>query len=491
MPESPAPPLRPWYRELSRYQWWVLSVATLGWLFDSMDQRLFVLARTPAIRELVPGASDATIASYAATATSIFILGWATGGLVFGLFGDRWGRARTMTATIVIYSLCTGLSALSTTWWDFAAYRFLCGLGIGGEYAAGVALVAETMPARARPYCLGLLQGLSALGHVAGSLLSFAIGPQAEINGVAGWRWLFVVGVAPSLLAIVIRRRLREPEAWVQARQQTMAGDADRPIASPSRPPDEFHKQMGDIREITGSRQLLFHTAIGMALGVCGQIGLWSIGYWTPELIRGAQLENRQQRASQHDGRRLNLADVAREASGSEDEAKRLEATWRAADDRLVASGTVLQDTAGMCGIYAFTLFTARVGRRRAFAVSYVLAFAATVFTFTSLRAPSDVYWMAPLLGFSISSVYGGYAIYFPELFPTRLRSTGTGLCYNAARYVTAFGPLLLGGLTGVFAQSGASLPLRGAAAALSTIYLFGLVAAYFAPETHGKPLPE
>src|SRR6266540_1381308 len=152
-----------WWREMTRYHWWVFAVATLGWLFDSMDQRLFVLARTPALQELLPQASQAEISKHAGLATAIFIFGWATGGLVFGLFGDRWGRTRTMMITILLYSLFTGLSALSTTWWDFALYRFLCGAGIGGEYAAGVALVAEVMPERARPYCLGLLQGLAAL----------------------------------------------------------------------------------------------------------------------------------------------------------------------------------------------------------------------------------------------------------------------------------------------------------------------------------------
>src|SRR5262249_34846279 len=121
-----------WYSELNRYQWWVLIVATLGWLFDSMDQRLFVLARSPAIRDLLPYAAEADVASCAAWATSIFIVGWATGGVVFGLFGDRWGRTRAMALTILIYSLFTGLSACATSWVDFAAYRFLCGVGIGG-----------------------------------------------------------------------------------------------------------------------------------------------------------------------------------------------------------------------------------------------------------------------------------------------------------------------------------------------------------------------
>lgn len=501
MSSSNSPSEGPWYSELNRYHLWVLSVATLGWLFDSMDQRLFVLARTPALRDLVPQASDAEVAGYAANATSIFILGWATGGLVFGLFGDRWGRTRTMTITILMYSLFTGLSAFATSWWDFAIYRFLCGMGIGGEYAAGVALVAEVMPARARPYCLGFLQGLSALGHVAGSLISLLISPQSTINGVAGWRLLFLVGVVPSLLALVIRWRLKEPESWLRARDAakdaTARGSGD-PTASGQT--DELHKQMGDLREIFRSRQLMYHVVIGMTLGVCGQIGLWGIGYWTPELIRGTQLELRQETAARESATskvsdaataRLSLDALAARAAGSEAEAAQLKSEWRRRDDQLVAWGTVLQDTAGMCGIYAFTFFTVRAGRRAAFRVAYLLAFGATVLTFSSMRTASDVFWMAPLLGFCISSVYGGFAIYFPELFPTRLRSTGTGLCYNVARYVTAFGPLLLGRLTAAFASSGAALPLRGAAVCLASVYLIGFLAVQFAPETHGKPLPE
>jgi MFS family permease len=389
---------------------------------------------------------------------------------------------------------------VSQSWGDFAAYRFLCGLGIGGEYAAGVALVAEVMPTRARPYCLGFLQGFAALGHVGGSLLSLVIGPQAEVSGVAGWRWLFAAGVLPSLLALVIRLRLREPDSWVRAREAAdRATEEDSPSLSGEGSEDEFHRQLGDVREIFRSRQLMFHVAIGMALGICGQIGLWSIGYWTPELIRGSQLELRRTEladeaaAPGEQGPRSlpSLRELADAAGNSTEEATALEAEWRKQDDQLVAYGTVLQDFAGMCGIYAFTFLTARKGRRFAFATSYLLAFGATLFTFSSMREPSDVLWMTPLLGFCISSVYGGFAIYFPELFPTRLRSTGTGLCYNAARYVTAFGPLLLGRLTAAFAQTGMGLPLRGAAVAMSTIYLLGLVAVKFAPETHGKPLPE
>jgi hypothetical protein len=308
-----------------------------------------------------------------------------------------------------------------------------------------------------------------------------------------------MVGVAPALLALVVRWQLKEPESWKRANAEAQRLKQSKRSRGGRGADDEFHKQMGDLREIFRDRQLRYHVAIGMTLGICGQIGLWGIGYWTPELIRGSQAELRREAFAEggKNGTRMpasapmDLQRLPDREAGDQKTRVDVDANWRTSDDRLVAWGTVLQDTAGMCGIYAFTFLTARVGRRRAFALSYLLAFVATVFTFSSMRTPADVYWMAPILGFCISSVYGGFAIYFPELFPTRLRSTGTGLCYNAARYVTAFGPLLLGQLVGLFARTGADLPLRWAAVSLATIYLVGFVAVRFAPETHGKPLPE
>ena len=144
---APTPQLNaagaPWYRELNRSHWFVLVVASLGWLFDTMDQQLFNLARRPAIAELLgPGATSPQIAEYAGYATMIFIIGWATGGVYFGILGDRIGRAKTMVYTILLYSLFTGLSVFSVGVWDFAFYRFLTGLGVGGQFAVGVALVA-------------------------------------------------------------------------------------------------------------------------------------------------------------------------------------------------------------------------------------------------------------------------------------------------------------------------------------------------------------
>jgi MFS family permease len=486
---------KPWWAELTRYHLWVLIVAALGWLFDTMDQRIFVLARGPALKELLPTELSSAQDVYASYATAIFIVGWATGGLVFGMFGDRWGRTRTMMITILVYSVFTGLSALSQTWWDFALYRFLAGMGVGGEFAAGAALVAEVMPTRARPYALGLLQALSAIGNITGSAISLLIGPEAEIGGMSGWRCLFLVGIVPSLLVVLIRLRLREPESWLRAQKEATEGAADA-----GRAPDEFHKQLGDLREIFRDRRWRYHTIIGMLLGLSGQIGLWGIGFWTPELIRGALLEQRRAEIkARADGDtaeaarfdKLKLDELAKAASGSTTEAEELEKQWKKENDWYVAWGTLLQDVGAFFGIFAFTLVTGWLGRRWAFVLAFLLGLCATVLTFAYLNRGTDVYWMTLLLGFCNLMVFGGYAIYFPELYPTRLRSTGTGFCYNVARYITALGPLTLGRLTVIFGGMGYAMPLRPAAISLAMIYLVGAATVPFAPETKGKPLPE
>src|SRR6478752_6192869 len=165
---APAPELEnvAWWRLLNRYQWFVLGVAALGWLFDCYDQQIFTMSRSITMSELLPGTDTLTQIKYGGWATCIFILGWATGGLIFGTLGDKWGRAKTMALTILVYAACTGLSGLATTWGYFAAFRFLTGAGVGGEFAVGAALVAEVMPTRARPHALGMLQALSAIGNI-------------------------------------------------------------------------------------------------------------------------------------------------------------------------------------------------------------------------------------------------------------------------------------------------------------------------------------
>jgi MFS family permease len=487
----------PWWRELTGYHWLVLVIAILGWLFDAMDQYLFVLARDPALKDLLPNASPAERTSLGSKATALFIVGWATGGLIFGFFSDRWGRTRALMATILVYSLFTGLSALSQSWWDFALYRFLCGLGIGGEWAAGVALVAEVLPARARPHALGLVQAFSSFGAITGAALSLAIPPQGFVGPLAGWRVLFLLGVLPGLLVVVIRLRVRESDRWLQARARSKPDEEKTDQVTPAQP----EKRLGDVREIFGDRRWRYHTLIGMTLGMVGQIGVWGISLFTPELIRGTRLEQRRELLpfqpvpTERDGTEekppQNLDQLARRVTASESEATALAGQWKKEDDRLVSWGILLFNVGAFFGGYLAPQFAMRFGRRPAFLLGFLAGLGATWFTFSSLYAEAQVYWMMPLLGFCTCAVFAVYAVYFPELYPTRLRSTGAGFCYNVARYFTAIGATTVGSLTLFFAQLEWSEPLRPAAMSVALIYLVGMAVVPFAPETRGKPLPD
>jgi len=416
----------PWWREMNGYQWWVLILATCGWMFDCMDQRLFVIAKQPAMQELLGAeASSQRVLDYSAWAMTALIFGWATGGIIFGMMGDRLGRVKTLAATVLCYSVFTGLSGLSVHWWDFLIYRFLTGLGVGGAFAAAATLVAETMPARARPYCLGLMQALSAVGNITGSFVS----------GYLSWRWMFAVGILPGILVVLFFATLKEPERWTQAK-------------------DKLHEEMGHLQELFRDRRWRFNTLIGVGLAVSGVVGLWGVGFWSPELIRTV------------------VPDPVR-------------------NKLVVSRGTMLQDVGALLGMLFFSVMAARMGRRPAFGISFVLGFLMVSMTFGFMRSEWQVYLMVPCMGFATLTVFGGYSIYFPELYPTRLRSTGTGFCYNVARYLAAGSPFVLAWLTGLLKGPFGANAFRYAAVLLALFYFVGLIFTYLAPETKDKPLPE
>ena len=444
-----------WYRGLTRYHWFVFVVASLGWLFDTMDQQLFNLARNSAITELLGrGANADAIARQGGYATSIFMIGWAIGGLFFGVLGDRIGRAKTMLLTILVYSGFTGLSAISIGVWDFACYRFLTGLGVGGEFAVGVALVAEVMPDRSRPFALGMLQALSAVGNIAAGFVSIAIGLAGQskiVDPTRSWRLMFLIGIIPAMLAIPIFRKLKEPERWKMA-ATTKGGDRAR-------------YKLGSLDEFFGDDRWRSNAIVGMTLAFAGVVGLWGIGFFSPELIDSV----------------FKREFAAQGLSSAEISAKLT--IWKGIT-------FIIQNTGAFFGVYAFSHVSHRLGRRPAFAIAFILAMASTAFTFHFFNRFSDIFWMIPMMGFCQLSIFGGYAIYFPELFPTRLRSTGTSFCYNVGRLVAAVGPTLFGLLTG-YVFVGYAQPIRPAGVAMCGVFLIGLLVLPFAPETKGKPLPE
>jgi MFS family permease len=449
----PTPADGPWWRALNRYQWFVLIVATLGWLFDTMDQQLFNIARTPAMRALV---ADQDVIAYGTYATTIFLVGWGTGGIAFGIIADLVGRARSMLFTILLYSLFTGLSAFSVGFWDFAFYRFLTGLGVGGQFAVGVSLVAEEMPDRARPFALGLLQALSAVGNitaaVAGIVLAF-LTRDGVVQPERAWRYMFVIGTVPALLVLLIMRRLREPERWVKLAAEK-----------------SLRQRMGAYwSELFHDPRWSRHAVVGLLLASSGIIGLWAIGFFSIDLQRTIF-------RSRLEGQGLQPVQVSFQV------------------DLWASVTSVTLNVGAFFGIYAFSWVTHYAGRRPTFAVAFVLALASTAFVFWNFNTIGDIFWMIPLMGFCQLALFGGYAIYFPELFPTRLRSTGTSFCYNGARFVAALGPSVLGQMHRHFVEARGMDKLdafRLAGVIMCSIFLVGLCVLPFAPETKGKPLPE
>jgi MFS family permease len=428
---------------ITAYHWIVVLFASAGWLFDCMDQRIFILARGPALRELLGnGATEAMVLQHSGWATAILMIGWATGGIIFGMTADRLGRVRTMVITLLVYSGFTGLSGLAGSVEVFMAYRFLVGLGVGGMFGAATALVAESVPTRMRALALGSLQALSTGGNILGSLISTQIQPGQPdfMFGYSGWRVIFFVGVLPALLVVPILLLLREPEAWRAAKRAGAGGT----------------KGLGSVTELFRDPGLRRRTWVGIGLGLAGMAGLWGIGFYSPDLIRIA-LQNESQQTV----------------------------------DSVRGYGLALQDVGAFLGIMAFTFVATRYGRRPAFFWAFFLCLVTTVYVFNRLRTGADAYWMLPLMGFAQLSVFGGYSIYFPELFPTRLRGTGVGFCYNTIRYLAAGFPLILTSLNELLAARGVDESFRLAATLMSGVFVLGMIATFWAPETKGRPLPE
>jgi len=421
------------------YHWLVVIIASAGWLFDCMDQRLFILARESALKELLgsDAAAQAEVKKFIGYATTSMILGWATGGIVFGMLSDKWGRVKTMVATLLVYSGFTGLCGFAQGWLDFILYRFLVGLGVGGMFGAATTLVAESVPGQFRAVALGSLQALSATGNILGSLISLAI-PPGEANffsHFAGWRVLFAVGILPALLVIPIVFILKEPESWLKAKAEAASGVTEKKVGSPV--------------ELFQDARWRRNSIIGLLLGVSGMIGLWGIGFFSPELISTA-----------------------------------LKGAPQATVDTVRGWGTALQDLGAFVGMLTFTYVASTFSRRLAFLGAFILCLATTVFVFLSLKSATDAYWMLPMMGFAQLAVFAGYSIYFPELFPTRLRGTGVGFCYNTVRYLAAPAPTLFGYLATL-------MPFRTAAVIMSSVFLVGMITLIWAPETKGKELPE
>jgi MFS family permease len=381
-----------------------------------------------------------------------------------------------------------------------------------------------------------------------------ALGDFLPLPTSSGWRILFPVGILPAVLVVPIVLFLREPEKWRAAKAQ-----AAREVNT---------KHIGSPLDLFRHRRWRKNTLVGLGLGISGMVGLWGIGFFSPELVTSAlqnsplresdlktpaplvlQLKEAAQPSVRHVRNRLSASVQSQLAQAAGPDAasaplisavvadfnrliredhlydpeafrdlslkkttlnllKKVETSDLPSDraflnrqlleqvfpgaissiqsyiDRVRSKGLLLQDVGALVGMLAFTVVASWLNRRKAFLGAFALCLVTTAFVFYSLRSERDVYWMLPMMGFAQLAVFAGYSIYFPELYPTRLRGTGVGFCYNVVRFLTVPFNLLMGLLS-------TWLSFRTAAIIMSAVYLIGMIALLWAPETKDQPLPE
>jgi len=517
----------------------VLVIASLGWIFDVFEGQLFVASMREAMPDLLPveyrQLDEEMRAPYVGYYTNItfgaFLLGGALGGVAFGVISDRLGRKRTLTYTIVMYSAFTFVSAFSQTWWHMAICRFLVALGLGGEWAVASAMVAEVFPERARAWASSIFQASSLFGaYLAVAVGTFIIANpafQSERYPELRWRLGFLIGVLPALLIIWVRTSLREPDNWQRARN-TSLGD--------------LSKKLGSLSDLF-TRDRIRDTLVGVGLASVGLATCWGIYVYGKDLMRvevearylaafpetadseaeGPEVEqllgNVKNALLERNADNINLAELEQVLSVSEAtllargyyglRTELLEPTGDAGRMKLrelVANqtraqilkphftsikryemfGMLLTVTGGALGLLFFGPLCEWLGRRGAFLFFQIGGVIGTLIAFRCLSGVVTVAFALPLFGFLTLGMLGGAAVYFPELYPTRLRSTGAGFCFNVGRVLAA--PILF--ISG-WMQRDWGLTLDDSASWLSLLFVGGTVLLLFARETKGQDLPE
>ena len=436
--------IEPWYRSLNRTQWDTLLASNLGWVFDGFEAYALILTAAVALRQLLPPEKYSQIPAYAGAVIATTLCGWAVGGMLAGVLADYVGRKRTMIYAILTYSIMTGLSAFSWNWTSFAVLRFLAGLAIGSEWVTGTSMTAEFWPDNARGKGSGLFQCGFGIGFFLASLLWLFIGA----TGPGAWRTMYLIGVLPALLTLWIRRAIPESTLWEKANEQRKAAnrrkrDGDAEIAE-DRALTRF-----TFLDLFASPAIRKRTTIAFLMATASAVGFWGISTWVPPYI----------------------GSMAASAGLSSPQ-------W--------ASFTGMAYNAGTIAGYVSMGFLADAFGRRPVTLSYfAFSFLATPLLFLWTHELHLLVLVSSMVGFFGSGQLTWLSTWIPELYPTRMRATALGFIFNAPRLLAAGGTLMAGTLIVRFGGYG------NAAMIVSTIYILGLAAGPFLPETRGKPLPE
>jgi MFS family permease len=399
-----------------------LLASWLGWGFDVFDAHLFNYVAQPTLLAL--GVPKGDVNGHMAWIQSIFLVGWGVGGLAFGRLADRIGRARVLVATMVLYGGGTAACAACSSVPSFVLCRVVASLGVGGEWAAGASLLAEVAPDALRPLLGALMYTASPLGQILASAVSHGIvGGVFADRPADGWRYAYLLGLAPAVLALVLRLFVAESSRWEERRGE----------------PVPVSRLFGvDLRRAT---------VTGLLLAALALLGAWGVLGFLPKAVREW----------------CELAGLTGEA---------LEAR--------IDAGNRLALLGGFAGTLATVAFVRLLGRRGAFFFYFAGAAAAT-YLVLGAGLPLDARLRALfLLGFTAHGVFGIFPYYLPELFPTGLRAAGSGFCYSFGRFASAGGVLVVGRIQ-------RDLGLTHAMLVMGAVYVVGALTVPFARDTHGK----
>jgi MFS family permease len=432
----------PWYRTLNRTQWNTLLASNLGWVFDGFETYALILTVGVALHQLLAPSQYAHIPAYAGAIIATTLCGWALGGVLAGILADYIGRKRTMIIAILTYSILTGLSALSWNWESFAILRFLVGLAIGSEWVTGTAMTAEFWPDHARGRGIGLFQSGFGIGFFLASFVWLFVGA----TGPGAWRIMYFIGVLPALLTLWIRWSIPESQVWerANARRKAVRG-GDRALADSNDPTLTRFSLAGLFADPVIRKR----TIIAFLMATASAVGFWGISTWVPAYVGS-------------------LAAKAGLAAPK----------W--------ASFTGMAYNAGSIpGYIGFGFLADALGRKPMTLLFFALSLLLTPVFFLWTHDLNSLLVVAALLGFFASGQFTWMSAWLPELFPAQVRATGVGFIFNAPRVLAAIGVLIAGTLIVYFGGYG------NAAMTVAMIYILGLVAGPFLPETRGKPLPE
>ncbi len=382
-------------RDITPQQWKSGLAAWLGWTFDGLELHLYTLVAGPLVLQLLNYTTDgAAVNEKKAYIQAAFLIGWALGGAFFGRLGDRIGRSHTLALTVLTYALCTGLCATAQTWWQLMLFRFVAALGIGGEWAVGASLLAETWPRDWRPWLAAILQSGVNIGILIAAAL---VGGLLPLLPAHSERYVFLIGVLPALFVFWIRRQVPEPEAWQRADSATTAKPGIRQLFR------------GDIARTTGITTLVCALSLS---------AWWLFTFWHPQHLRAL-----------------------------------LEQDGQTPKDRitpLVTGAFFTVIAVSIAGNFAASWLAQRFGNVRAIVVCFLGLGVGMVGAFAVPRDFAALAWFwCPLVGF-FSGVFGLFTMYLPPLFPVLLRTTGAGFCYNIGRLAAAGATIVFGWLAPV-----------------------------------------